>query len=133
LSLFLGIDAGTTSMKAAVFDTSGGLLGMDRQEYALLMPAPAIVELDPETYWQACCRAVRGALLQSGADPAQVQTVCISSQGETIILLDAAGRPTRNAIVWLDLRRFNWFKFKNELEIEERLIPTLPLNFNDVR
>jgi xylulokinase len=91
-------------MKAAVFDKDGGLLGMDRQEYALLMPAPAIVELEPETYWQACCRAVRGALLQSGADPAQVQTVCISSQGETIILLDAAGRPTRSAIVWLDNR-----------------------------
>jgi xylulokinase len=104
VSLYLGIDAGTTSMKAGVFDANGALLGMARQEYALLTPAPAIVELDPETYWQACCGAVRGALAQSGADPAQVQTLCISSQGETIILLDAEGRPTRNAIVWLDNR-----------------------------
>ncbi len=104
MSLYLAIDAGTTSMKAALFDERGGLLGMDRQEYTLLTPAPAIVELDPETYWLACCRAVRGALAQSGADPTAVRTLCISSQGETIVPLDAAGRPTRDAIVWLDNR-----------------------------
>jgi xylulokinase len=91
-------------MKAAVFDEEGRLLGIDRQEYTLLMPAAAVVELDPETYWQACCRAVRNALHQSDTAPADVRALCISSQGETIVLLDAAGRPTRDAIVWLDNR-----------------------------
>jgi xylulokinase len=104
MARYLGIDAGTTSMKAAVFDAAGNLLGIDRQEYALRTPAPAIVELDPEIYWQACCRAIRSALAQSGSQPHEVQALSISSQGETIILLDQHGRQTRDAIVWLDNR-----------------------------
>jgi xylulokinase len=101
---FLGIDAGTTSMKAAMFDAQGCLLGVDRQEYRLSTPGPALVELEPELYWQACCGAVRGALAQAGVDPGQVAALAISSQGETLVPLDAAGQPTRSAIVWLDNR-----------------------------
>jgi xylulokinase len=104
MARYLGIDAGTTSMKAAVFDAAGHLLGIDRQEYVLNTPAPAIVELDPEIYWQACCRAVRNALVQSDTRPGDVRALSISSQGETIILLDRDGRPTQSAIVWLDNR-----------------------------
>ena len=100
----LAIDAGTTSMKAAIFDLDGRLLGIDRQEYQLLMPSPAIVELDAEVYWRACCLAVRNAIRESGAGPSQVAAVCISSQGETLICLDKKGLPARNAIVWLDNR-----------------------------
>jgi len=101
---FLGIDAGTTSFKAALFDLQGRLLGLDRQEYQLLAPGPSLVELDPEVYWQACCRSVRNVLLKSGVEASQVASLCISSQGETFISLDRAGHPTRNAIVWLDNR-----------------------------
>jgi sugar (pentulose or hexulose) kinase len=100
----LGIDAGTTSMKAAVFDLSGRLLGIDRQEYQLLMPSANIVELDAELYWQACRRAIRNALRQSDTDASQVTALSISSQGETLICLDKNGAPTRNAIAWLDNR-----------------------------
>ncbi|MHB1296821.1 MAG: xylulokinase [Anaerolineae bacterium] len=98
----LGIDAGTTSMKAAVFDLDGHMLGMDLQEYDLLAPGPALVELEPETYWKACCQAVRNAVERAGSPP--IAALSISSQGETLIPVDAAGRPTRRAIVWLDNR-----------------------------
>ena len=65
---YLGIDAGTTALKAALFDLEGRLLALDRQEYQLLTPAPAWVELDPEVYWKALCRAVRNALGRSRLD-----------------------------------------------------------------
>ncbi len=101
---FLGIDAGTTSLKAALFDEDGRMLSVSRQEYTLDTPRPAWVELDPEIYWQACIRAVRQALEASGVSPEAVDSLCISSQGETIIPVDRQGRPTYRAIVWLDNR-----------------------------
>lgn len=104
MKTLLAIDAGTTAMKAAVFDTQGRMLSIDRQEYTLETPAPNWVELDAEVYWRSCARAVKNALAKSGADGCGVVALAISSQGETIIPLDEAGRPTRKAIVWLDNR-----------------------------
>ena len=101
---FLGIDAGTTSMKSAVFDENGRLLGLDRQEYTLLTPSPAVVELEAETYWSAFCQSARNALAKSNTRPQEVATICFSSQGETFIPVDDRGVPLRRAIVWLDNR-----------------------------
>ena len=104
MDLFLGIDAGTTALKVAIFDLEGRLLALDRQEYQLLTPAPAWVELDAEVYWLALCKAVRNAIRSSGRGAESVRALAISSQGETLIPLDRDGRPTRRAIVWLDNR-----------------------------
>jgi len=101
---FLGIDAGTTALKAALFDVEGRLLAIDRQEYQLVTPGPSIVELDPGIYWQACCLAVRNVIGQSAMAAQEVAALCISSQGETLIPVDKDGVPTRQAIVWLDDR-----------------------------
>jgi xylulokinase len=101
---FLGLDAGTTSLKAALFDEAGRMLAISRQEYTLETPRATWVELDPEVYWTACCRAIREALAASRIPPEEVASICISSQGETFIPVDEHGRPTRRAIVWLDNR-----------------------------
>ncbi len=104
MTAFLGIDAGTTSVKVALFDPQGRLLALDRQEYQLLTPAPGIVELDAQTYWDACCTAIRRVLDASTIAPDEIASLCISSQGETLIPVDGTGRPLRRAIVWLDNR-----------------------------
>jgi sugar (pentulose or hexulose) kinase len=104
LPVFLTIDAGTTSLKAALFDAQGRMLALDRQEYLLLTPAPNIVELDAEVYWQALVRAVRSVLAQSRVAAQEIATLCISSQGETFIPVDVQGLPLTRAIVWLDNR-----------------------------
>ena len=101
---FLGIDAGTTSLKAAVFDLDGRLLSLARQEYPLLTSTQGWVEADPEMYWQTCCLAARQSLIASGVPVAAVTALCISSQGETFIPVDDNGVPLRRAIVWLDNR-----------------------------
>jgi xylulokinase len=100
----LGIDAGTTSTKAGLFDCQGQLLAVHRQEYQLLSPAANIVELPAETYWQACCCVVRHVLEASRVPPEKIAALCISSQGETMVPVDAQGNSLRNAIVWLDGR-----------------------------
>ena len=101
---FLGIDAGTTSLKAALYTADGRLLAQGQEEYSLLTPGPGIVEMAAEVYWQACCRAVAAALAAGGIRPQQVAALAVASQGETLIPVDAQGRPLRRAIVWLDSR-----------------------------
>ena len=104
MQLLLALDAGTTSVKAVLFDEAGHTLGCSVQEYRLLTPAPDRVELPAETYWAACRRGIRELFDRSGLSPADVVAVSVSSQGETIIPIDRSGQPLCNAIVWLDNR-----------------------------
>jgi xylulokinase len=100
----LAVDVGTTSVKAGLFCVDGRCLAIARQEYQLDTPAVDRAELDPEIYWQACIATVRQVLKQSGVDPSQVISLGISSQGETLICVDAEGHPLYPAIIWLDNR-----------------------------
>jgi xylulokinase len=104
MELLLGIDAGTTSVKAGLFGPDGRCLGISRQEYQLETPAADRAQLDPQVYWQACLKAVRETLTQSGEKPDRVRALAVSSQGETLITLDAKGNAIYPALVWLDNR-----------------------------
>lgn len=100
----LALDVGTTALKGALVDLSGRPLAMTVHEYDLIKPAPDIVELDPDTYWTAAKSVIRALLTASGIPPAALAAAGVTSQGETLIVLDKTGRPLRNAIVWLDNR-----------------------------
>jgi xylulokinase len=104
MSFLLSIDAGTTSIKAAVFNQEGQVLAIGREEYTLETPAPAAVELDVEVYWRACARVIQQAVADSRVRREEIVSVCISSQGETFVPIDSSGRPLRKALVWLDNR-----------------------------
>ncbi|HEX8940721.1 MAG TPA: FGGY family carbohydrate kinase [Candidatus Limnocylindrales bacterium] len=104
MGLLLGLDAGTTSLKAGLYDESGAARAVAVEEYRLLTPSPDRVELDPARYWEAAGTAVRQAMATSGAGPADVTAMAVSSQGETLVAVAADGRPLGPAIVWLDNR-----------------------------
>ena len=99
---YLGIDIGTTAIKAALFSADGAVIGDGIAEYRLETPTPDIVELDPELYWQATQTALQGAL--ANAAGCAIRALAITGQCETLICVDQAGRPLRKAIVWLDNR-----------------------------
>ena len=101
---YLGIDVGTTGVKAVLFDASGAELGAGLAEYRLETPRPDIVELDAEIYWQSVCRAVAEALKSSGRDANVLRSVAVTGQAETLIMADEEFRPVRKAVVWLDNR-----------------------------
>jgi len=103
-SCFLALDVGTSSVKAALFDVAGKQRAVHIQEYALEKPAPEIVELEAEIYWQSAQMAIRGVLDDSKVNPSEILSVGVTSQGETLIVLDEEGTPLRKAIVWLDNR-----------------------------
>jgi xylulokinase len=104
MGLLLGLDIGTTSVKAGVFEVGGRRLAAAGREYALRHPAPDRAELDAETYWIAAVEAVRAALADAAAVPGDVLAMGVSSQGETVVPVDATGRPVGPALVWLDNR-----------------------------
>ncbi len=104
MEYLLAVDAGTTSVKAGLFCTDGRCLGIARQEYQLDTPAVDRAELDPEIYWQGCLATIRQVMEGGRVNASQVTALGVSSQGETLICVDADGRPLYPAIIWLDNR-----------------------------
>jgi xylulokinase len=98
----LGVDVGTTAVKAAVVAADGRLLGSASVEYPTAFPRPGWVEQDPEDWWRASCGAIRSALRESGR--AEVAAVCVSAQAPTLLALDERGAPVRPALIWMDRR-----------------------------
>jgi xylulokinase len=104
MDLLLGLDVGTTSVKAGLFDPGGARLADAGEEYRLEHPAPDRAELDAEVYWRASQAAIRRALAAAGVGRDDVAALAVSSQGETVVPVDAHGRPLAPALVWLDNR-----------------------------
>jgi xylulokinase len=99
----LTFDIGTTAVKTCLFDEVLRCVSSANEEYQLLTGQGNTVELDPETYIDACRNGIRATAEKEGL-LSQVAAVCITTQGETLIPIDEAGKPLSNAIVWLDTR-----------------------------
>ncbi len=103
-SYVIGIDAGTTSVKGMLMDSSGKAIVSAGQEYVLDTGEGGICELDPEIYWKVTCQIIKKIISDSGINAGSINGISFSSQGETIIPVDNDGVPLRKAIVWLDNR-----------------------------
>lgn len=98
---FLGIDIGTTSLKAAVFDGTGKRLAVRAVDYTLdTDAATGYIEFPAERYIDMC----REVIAQLTAECGRIDALSVDTQGETLILTDAAGKPLCPAVVWLDNR-----------------------------
>ncbi len=105
MKTILTLDLGTTACKACLFDFEGRMLAKGSAEYPIHYPKPGWAEQDAEDWWKAACQAVQAAVAEVPAEAVQgVQGVGLSSQRETAVLLDEAGRPLRRALVWMDRR-----------------------------
>lgn len=103
MSCFIGIDAGTSGVKAVIIDEFGAVLGSGYQDCGLITPRPGWAEQSPEDWWGACCRAVKKAVRDSGRGFA-VAGVGLSGQMQGCLLLDHQMAPVGNCIIWLDQR-----------------------------
>jgi xylulokinase len=100
--LVLGIDCSTTASKAVAWDRAGTPVAEARAPIELLTPHPGWGEQDARQWWQATAQAMRQVTEQ--IDPRRIAAVCVTHQRETFVLVDAAGNPLRNGILWLDER-----------------------------
>jgi xylulokinase len=98
----LAIDLGTTEVKVGLVALDGRLLALARAGYATdTDPATGRAEQDPEAWWAAIGLAVREVARSEIGD---VVAIAIDGHGPTLVAVDAAGRPTRPAIIWQDTR-----------------------------
>lgn len=100
----LGIDLGTSAVKAALFDTEGTLCAHGTAEYPTIYRGGTWVEQEPAEWWSATCAAVREALSLCDSHPEQVRAVAVSSQAPTMLPLDKSGAALRPALIWMDQR-----------------------------
>jgi len=99
--MFLGIDIGTSGVKAIVLDDAGGLAGQGSAPLSVSRPHELWSEQNADDWWQATSAAVKAI------DPAlrrSVRAMGIAGQMHGATLLDSADRPLRPAILWNDGR-----------------------------
>lgn len=104
MSYVLGIDKGTSVVKAVVFDAGGKACGQAQRRVEVLAPHPGWHEEDPDRTWALTSEVIREALAGAGIDGSTIKGIGISGHMGGAWLIDGHGRPTRNAICWPDER-----------------------------
>ncbi len=103
--LLLGIDQGTSSSRAVVFDRRLKPLASAQREFTQHFPKPGWVEHDPEEIWSSTLDVARRAIAGSGVQASDIAAIGITNQRETTIVWDReSGRCPYPAIVWQDRR-----------------------------
>lgn len=118
----LAIDAGTTGITALIVNSAGAITARGYAEFAQHFPQPGWVEHIPSQIWQATLAATQACLADWGGDPANLVSVGITNQRETIVLWDreTLGSP-RPAIVWQDRRSAAFCQQMREAGHEEEV------------
>lgn len=109
---FIGVDVGTASARAGVFDLCGTLLATARQQITVWHAPGDVVEQSSEDIWRACARAVRAAVQQADLAAGAIKGIGFDATCSLVVLdpqgrpltVSASGDPTRNIIVWMDHR-----------------------------
>ncbi|MBV8655464.1 MAG: FGGY-family carbohydrate kinase [Candidatus Eremiobacteraeota bacterium] len=104
--VLLAIDNGTQSVRALAFDLAGALLGRTRvliDDYSV--ERPGWHEYDPQRFWEKACQACRELFAERPELRERIAGVAVTTQRGTVVNVDAAGKPLRPAITWLDQRK----------------------------
>ena len=101
----LALDAGTTSSRALIFDSTGAIVSLAQREFSQHFPKPGWVEHDANEIWSTQLATIREALDRARLAPRDIAAVGITNQRETTVIWDrATGEPVAPAIVWQDRR-----------------------------
>jgi xylulokinase len=97
----LAIDIGSSRCKAVVFALTGEILAQHSCAYTPEFPTPSHAQINPELFWQAVCRCSQ-AVSKDLSDP--VRALCLSSHGETFVLVNGSNEAIAPAILNQDNR-----------------------------
>ena len=103
--LYLAIDVGTGSVRAALVDDRGSILFMATREHQQIVPAHGWSEQRPEDWWQGVVEVVRRTVEKAGRDTRRVAAVAVCGQMHGTVLVDDDNRLTRDTVpLWNDKR-----------------------------
>src|SRR5262245_55868312 len=100
----IGVDGGTESLRAGVFDLQGQPCAFASSAYPTSFPQPGWAEQNPDDWWRALGSAVRQAVQQAMIRPDQVAALSVDTTCCSVLALDAAGKALRPALIWMDVR-----------------------------
>ena len=109
---FIGVDVGTSSARAGVFDENGTLLATARHPITVWHEAGSVVEQSSAEIWAACAAAVRAAMAEAALPPSAVKGIGFDATCSLVVLdadanpltVSTSGEARRNIIVWMDHR-----------------------------
>src|SRR5882724_3593385 len=109
---FIGVDVGTSSARAGVFDEAGSLLATARHPITVWHGAGSVVEQSSSEIWAACVASVRAAMAEAALPPSAIKGVGFDATCSLVVLdaganpltVSASGDDRRNVIVWMDHR-----------------------------
>lgn len=125
-TVLMGIDLGTTGVKAALFRADDGNVIADAfVDYPLMHPHAGWAEQNPADWWQATITAIKACLNGAAWQGVQASEVCgvgLSGQMHGVVLLDEENRVLRPCIIWADQRSDEQCRWITERVGASRLI-----------
>ena len=102
----LGLDSGTTGVRAKIYDTTGAVIASASQEYECEYPRPGWVEQDVHVLSEANLDVLRRVVTDSGVDTARLRSLGLSTQRGLHLYVDETGKVLRNGrgLSWQDAR-----------------------------
>lgn len=104
MSYLMGIDLGTSSVKALVIDYNGNTIAIGQEAYPISTPHEGYAEQDTEIWWKATVKSIRSVLANPEVDSSQITGIGLSGQMHGMVLLDKRFNVIRPAIIWCDQR-----------------------------
>jgi erythritol kinase (D-erythritol 1-phosphate-forming) len=102
--ILIGVDAGTSVIKAVAFDLSGEQIAIAARPNSYTTPGPGQIEQDMTRTWSDCAAALR-ELLDLVPDLARrAAGIAVTGQGDGTWLIDKDGKPVGGGLLWLDSR-----------------------------
>lgn len=104
MAYVIGIDGGTESLRAGLFDLSGQPIGFASTPYKTDFPSAGWAEQDPSDWWRALGRSVRQVISDVGVSASDVMALAVDTTCCSVVALDAKGDAVRPALIWMDVR-----------------------------
>lgn len=104
MTIFLGIDIGTSGTKTLAMREDGAILASATVEYPLYSPKPGWSEQKPEDWWKASVKSVKQVMKAAKLKADDVGGIGLSGQMHGSVFLDKAGKVIRPALLWNDQR-----------------------------
>jgi xylulokinase len=100
----LGIDLGTSSVRAGIYRDDGFRMSIAARSYPIETPAPDISEQDPELWWRGTCEAIHKAVAGAGVKGTDIAGISLAGQMHGGVMLDYKDIAIGRAIIWADSR-----------------------------
>lgn len=104
----IGVDIGTTSTKAILYQETGELISYHNYSYTLKTPDVHTAELDPEMILEAVVLTIEKVIKESKVNASNISFISFSSAMHSVIAIDKNNKPITNCITWADNRSAHW-------------------------